>query len=119
MTLASTTQTGDRDDKNRGTFCSDDANITLTLSTSPDSTLLFARTNVQHAILRQALGAFSELEEEVCKQEAVSIVAETMAPFEDHLLHLQRQKDVSAIQVLFLDVFPGLSASLMVAYFPG
>lgn len=28
----------------------------------------------------------------------MSVVAETMAPFEDHLVHLQRRKDVAAIQ---------------------
>lgn len=40
-----------------------------------------------------------ELEREVCVAEALSVVAETMAPFENQLLRLQREKDEVAVQV--------------------
>lgn len=39
------------------------------------------------------------MEEELCAEEARSIVAETMAPFEDQLAEMQREKDFAAIQV--------------------
>lgn len=42
---------------------------------------------------------YSEAEEELCAEEARSVVIETMAPFEDQLVELQRDKDYAAIQV--------------------
>lgn len=47
----------------------------------------------------QALAAYLETEKEVCVKEARSVVAETMAPFEDQLVEMQREKDSAAIQV--------------------
>ncbi|CAN0306190.1 unnamed protein product [Ectocarpus fasciculatus] len=45
-----------------------------------------------------ALASFLEIEEELCSNEARSVVSETMAPFEDQLIELQREKDFAAIQ---------------------
>ncbi|CAM9610260.1 unnamed protein product, partial [Hapterophycus canaliculatus] len=45
-----------------------------------------------------AFAAFSKVEEELCAEEAKLVVAETMEPFEDQLVELQREKDVAAIQ---------------------
>ncbi|CAM9655637.1 unnamed protein product, partial [Scytosiphon promiscuus] len=45
-----------------------------------------------------ALAAFSEVEQELCAEEAKLVVAETMAPFEDQLVELQRERDVAAMQ---------------------
>ncbi len=42
---------------------------------------------------------YVEVMEELCAEEGRSVVAETMAPFEDQLVELQREKDVAAIQV--------------------
>lgn len=50
--------------------------------------------------IHKALAAYLEAEEELCAEEARSVVAETMAPFENHLVELQREKDFAAIQVL-------------------
>lgn len=49
--------------------------------------------------INQALAAYLEMEEELCTEEARSIVAETMAPFENQLVELQREKDFAAMQV--------------------
>ncbi|CAM9509949.1 unnamed protein product [Ectocarpus sp. 13 AM-2016] len=45
-----------------------------------------------------ALASFLEIEEELCSNEARSVVSETIAPFEDQLIELQREKDFAAIQ---------------------
>lgn len=58
------------------------------------------RTLLQYLLdASQALASFLEIEEELCSNEARSVVSETMAPFEDQLIELQRAKDFAAIQV--------------------
>lgn len=49
---------------------------------------------------------YSEIMEELCAEEGRSVVAEIMAPFEDQLVELQREKDIAAIKVCgsFLEV---------------
>lgn len=54
---------------------------------------------ITFSFVHQALSAFLEVEEELCAEEARSVVAETMAPFEDQLVEMQREKDFAAIQV--------------------
>ena len=62
------------------------------------------RTLLHH----QALAAFLEVEEDLCAAEARSVVAETMAPFEDQLVEMQREKDSAAIQVRPVEEVAGL-----------
>eukprot|EP00903_Cladosiphon_okamuranus_P018709 g17222.t1 len=45
-----------------------------------------------------ALAAYLEMEEDLCAEEARSVVAETIAPFEDQLIEIQREKDFAAVQ---------------------
>eukprot|EP00752_Nemacystus_decipiens_P017817 g15974.t1 len=45
-----------------------------------------------------SVAIYLEAEEELCAKEARLVVAETMAPFEDQLVEMQREKDFAAVQ---------------------
>lgn len=47
----------------------------------------------------QARAVFSDLAGEVCREEAEEVVSETMAPLQDRLVQIRREKDVAAVQV--------------------